>query len=36
MLHYIIQIIAFQLFFLIIYDLFLKKETFLTGIELIY
>ncbi len=28
MLHYIIQTIAFQLFFLIIYDLFLKKETF--------
>ncbi|WP_396602980.1 M56 family metallopeptidase [Algibacter sp. R77976] len=28
MLHYIIQTIAFQLFFLIIYDVFLKKETF--------
>ena len=28
MLYYIIQVIAFQLFFLIIYDLFLKKETF--------
>lgn len=28
MVHYIIQTIAFQLFFLIIYDLFLKKETF--------
>ena len=28
MLHYIIQTIAFQVFFLIIYDLFLKKETF--------
>jgi BlaR1 peptidase M56/Gram-negative bacterial TonB protein C-terminal len=28
MLHYILQTIAFQLFFLIIYDLFLKKETF--------
>jgi len=28
MIHYIIQTIAFQLFFLIIYDLFLKKETF--------
>ncbi|SFC85375.1 M56 family metallopeptidase [Algibacter pectinivorans] len=28
MLHYIIQVVAFQLFFLIIYDLFLKKETF--------
>ncbi|WP_298494126.1 M56 family metallopeptidase [uncultured Algibacter sp.] len=28
MLHYIIQVIAFQLFFLIIYDAFLKKETF--------
>ena len=28
MLHYIIQTIAFQLFFLIIYDAFLKKETF--------
>ncbi|XMO84977.1 M56 family metallopeptidase [Algibacter sp. AS12] len=28
MLHYIIQTIAFQLFFLIIYDVFLKEETF--------
>lgn len=28
MIHYIINTIAFQLFFLIIYDLFLKKETF--------
>ena len=28
MLHYILQTIAFQLFFLIIYDAFLKKETF--------
>ena len=28
MLYYIIQTVAFQLFFLIIYDLFLKKETF--------
>ena len=28
MLHYIIQTIAFQLFFLLAYDLFLKKETF--------
>lgn len=28
MLHYIIQTIAFQLFFLIVYDVFLKKETF--------
>ncbi len=28
MIHYIIQIIAFQLFFLLIYDVFLKKETF--------
>ncbi len=28
MIHYILQIIAFQLFFLLIYDLFLKKETF--------
>ncbi len=28
MLHYILQTIAFQLFFLIVYDLFLKKETF--------
>jgi bla regulator protein BlaR1 len=28
MVHYILQTIAFQLFFLIIYDAFLKKETF--------
>jgi hypothetical protein len=28
MIHTILQIIAFQLFFLVIYDLFLKKETF--------
>ena len=28
MLHYILQTIAFQLFFLIIYDAFLKRETF--------
>ncbi|WP_051209864.1 M56 family metallopeptidase [Gelidibacter mesophilus] len=28
MLHYILQTIAFQVFFLIIYDAFLKKETF--------
>ncbi|MBD0823677.1 M56 family metallopeptidase [Aestuariibaculum marinum] len=28
MIHYIIQTIAFQLFFLLIYDLFLKRETF--------
>ena len=28
MLHFILQTIAFQLFFLIIYDAFLKKETF--------
>src|SRR5690606_1341214 len=28
MLHYILQTVAFQLFFLLIYDLFLKKETF--------
>lgn len=28
MIHYIIQIIAFQLLFLVVYDLFLKKETF--------
>lgn len=28
MVHYIIQIVAFQLFFLLIYDVFLKKETF--------
>ena len=28
MLHYILQVITFQLLFLIIYDLFLRKETF--------
>ena len=28
MAHYIIQITAFQVFFLLIYDVFLKKETF--------
>ncbi|WP_159022614.1 M56 family metallopeptidase [Formosa sp. L2A11] len=28
MLHYILQTIAFQLFFLMVYDLFLKRETF--------
>jgi len=28
MIHYIIQIIAFQLLFLVVYDLFLKQETF--------
>jgi len=28
MIHYILQIIAFQLLFLVTYDLFLKKETF--------
>lgn len=28
MIHYIIQTIAFQVFFLLIYDVFLKKETF--------
>ena len=28
MLHYILQTVAFQLFFLIIYDVFLKNETF--------
>ena len=28
MLHYILQTVAFQLFFLIIYDVFLRKETF--------
>ena len=28
MLHYILQIIAFQTFFLLVYDAFLKKETF--------
>ena len=28
MIHYILQVVAFQLFFLIIFDLFLRKETF--------
>ncbi len=28
MLHYILQILSFQLLFLLVYDLFLKKETF--------
>ena len=28
MIHYVIQTIAFQVFFLLIYDVFLKKETF--------
>ncbi|MBC9798440.1 M56 family metallopeptidase [Sinomicrobium weinanense] len=28
MIHYLLQTIAFQLFFLMVYDLFLKKETF--------
>ncbi len=28
MIHYILQILAFQLLFLLVYDLFLKKETF--------
>lgn len=28
MAHYVIQVIAFQLFFLVVYDVFLKKETF--------
>ncbi|UNY99427.1 M56 family metallopeptidase [Zhouia spongiae] len=31
MLHYIIQTISFQLLFLLVYDLFLKKETFFNG-----
>jgi len=30
MIHYIVQTIVFQLLFLIVYDLFLKKETFFT------
>ncbi len=30
MIHYIIQIVAFQLLFIILYDLFLNKETFFT------
>ena len=28
MLHYILQTIVFQLLFLMVYDVFLKKETF--------
>ena len=28
MIHYILQILAFQLLFLVVYDLFLKRETF--------
>src|SRR5690606_31399777 len=28
MIHYIIQVITFQLLFLVVYDLFLKRETF--------
>jgi len=28
MIHYILQVVAFQVFFLLIYDLFLKRETF--------
>jgi len=28
MLYYVLQTIAFQLFFLIVYDVFLKRETF--------
>ena len=31
MIHYILQVVAFQLFFLIIYDFFLRKETFFNG-----
>jgi bla regulator protein blaR1 len=31
MLHYILQIIAFQLIFLLVYELLLKKETFFTA-----
>ncbi|WP_299684101.1 M56 family metallopeptidase [uncultured Dokdonia sp.] len=30
MLHYILQIIAYQLLFLVVYDIFLKRETFFT------
>lgn len=30
MIHYILQIVAFQLLFLLLYDLFLRKETFFT------
>ncbi len=28
MIHYLLQIVAFQLLFLVVYDLFLKNETF--------
>ena len=31
MIHYILQTIAFQLLFLVVYDLFLKKETFFNA-----
>jgi hypothetical protein len=31
MIHYILQVIAFQLLFLVVYDVFLKKETFFTA-----
>lgn len=31
MIHYILQTIAIQLLFLVVYDLFLKKETFFNG-----
>ncbi|GAA4275045.1 M56 family metallopeptidase [Aquimarina gracilis] len=31
MIHYILQILALQLLFLLVYDLFLKKETFFNG-----
>ena len=31
MMHYILQTIAFQLLFLVVYDLFLKKETFFNS-----
>ena len=31
MIHYILQILAFQLLFLVVYDLFLKKETFFSS-----
>lgn len=30
MIHYILQIIVYQLLFLVVYDIFLKKETFFT------
>lgn len=30
MIHYILQIIAYQLLFLVVYDIFLRKETFFT------